>query len=394
MKKLLFKRDTFFATVFVFLVIYILELIAVNIEIFNPFVHSFMDFELTDLYYSKLKTQTTLDTNIILVNAGNLTREEIARQLTTLNKYHPKVIGVDLLFKDKKDEYGDSLLMLALHENKNTVLPFSINSTGKEVKPSFIRINPFFGTFYSGYIDLCGDSVSTVREFYPFLKFNNDKYISFDAKIIELFDLNAFNYLKKRNRLKERINYTGNTKNFIYFDSVDVINCPEQLSIIKNKIVLLGYFNLANNGKRSSFEDIHFTPLNQKISGHSFPDMNGITIHANIISMIINQNYINMMSGWLSFLIAFLLCYFNIAFLIHTFIHGPKWLHFFSKIIQLMVSVVILLLVFYVFRLFHYQIESTLTITAIILSVDVLYFYNGFVVWLNQRYHFKTYMIH
>jgi CHASE2 domain-containing sensor protein len=314
--------------------------------------------------------------------------------LTILNKYHPKVIGVDLLFKDKKDEYGDSILSLALHENKNTVLPFSINTNGKDRKPSLIRINPFFGAFYSGYIDLCGDSASTVREFYPFRKFNNDRYISFDAKIIELYDLNAFHYLKKRNRSKERINYTGNIKNFLYIDPMDVINHPEQLSIIKDKIVLLGFFNFPNSSKGCNFEDMHFTPLNPRISGHAFPDMNGITIHANIISMIINKNYINVMSRWLSFLIAFLLCYFNIAFLIHTFVHGPKWLHFFSKVIQLIATVIILLMVFYVFRLFHYRIESTLTITAIILSVDVLYFYNGFAVWLNQRYHFKTYMIH
>jgi CHASE2 domain-containing sensor protein len=394
MRKHLFKRDTFLATVAVFLVIYVLELVAVNWDIFNPFVQSFRDFELTDLYFSKLNSKSTLDTNIILVNAQNLSRKDLAMQLTILNKYHPRVIGVDLIFKDKKDTYGDSVLSLALHEYKNTVLPFLINTNGKDGTPSFIRMNPSFGALNSGYVDLCGDSVSTVREFYPFRKFNEDSYISFDAKIIELYDLNAFHYLQKRNRLKERINYTGNVSNFIYFDPTEVINHPEQLSIIKDKIVLLGYFNYPDYRKGSSFEDMHFTPLNHKISGHSFPDMNGITIHANIISMLLNKNYINVMSGWLSFLIAFILCLFNIAFLIHTLVHGPKWLHFFSKITQLLVSIIILLIVFYVFRLFHYRIESTLPITAIILSVEVLYFYNGFVVWLNQRYHFNTYMIH
>lgn len=391
---LLFKRDTFLATAFVFLVIYLLELIAVNWDILNPFVHSFMDFELTDLYYSKLKTKTSLDTNIILVNAENLSREDIARQLTILNKYYPKVIGVDLLFRDKKDEYGDSLLSLTLHENKNTVLPFSINSPGNEEKPTFIRIHPFFGNLNSGYIDLCGDSVSTVREFYPFRKVNNDVYISFDAKIIELYDLTAFHHLKNRNRLKERINYSGNINKFIHIDPMDVINHPEQLSIIKNKIVLLGYFGSVDNGKYCNFEDIHFTPLNPKISGRSFPDMNGVTIHANIISMILNENYINVMPGWLSFLMAFLLCYVNIAFLIHKFVSKPKWFDFIGKIIQLIASVILLLLVFYVFRIFHYRIESTLAITALILSVEVLYFYKGLVVWLNQRFHFKTYMLH
>jgi CHASE2 domain-containing sensor protein len=394
MKKFLFKRDNFLATIAVFLVIYLLELIAINWDIFNPFVQAFKDFELTDMYFSKLNTKTFLDTNVIIVNAENLSREEIAKQLTIINKYHPKVIGVDLFFKDKKDTYGDSLLSLALHENKNTVLPYSINTYGKEGKPSVLRINPIFGTLYSGYIDLCGDLVSTVREFYPFRKFNNDTYISFDAKIIELYDLNAFHYLEKRNRLKERINYIGNVKNFIYIDPTDVINHSDQLSIIKDKIVLLGYFNYPDNRKGLNADDLHFTPLNPRIGGHSFPDMNGITIHANIISMIINKNYINVMSGWLSFLIAFFLCYFYIAFLIHVLVHGPKWLHFFSQITQLIVSVIILLIVFYVFRLFHYRIESTLPITAMILSVHVLYFYNGFVIWLNQRYHFKTYLLH
>lgn len=394
MKKFLFKRDTFFATVFVFLVIYLLELITVNMEIFNPFVHSFMDFELTDLYYSKLRTQTSLDTNVILVNAENLKRIDIAEKLTILNTYHPKVIGVDLLFRDKMDEHDDNSLMLALHENKNTVLPYLIGSLNANAKPRYTRINSLFGKLYSGYIDVCGDSVSTVREFNPFMKFKNDKDTSFDAKIIELYDLTAFNYLKKRNRLRERINYIGNINRFIHFNPIDITLHNEQLSIIKNKIVLLGYFGFSDNGKFCNCEDRHFTPVNPKISGRTFPDMNGVTIHANIISMILNKNYINTTPGWLNFIMAFIICYVNIAFLIFMFTSRIKWYHLFGKIVQLIASIIILLLVFYGYQLFNYRIESTLTIVAIILSVEVLYFYNGLIVWMNQRFNFKTDMKH
>jgi CHASE2 domain-containing sensor protein len=394
MKKFLFKRDTFFATVFVFVVVYLLELITVNMEIFNPFVHTFMDFELTDLYYSKLSTRTSLDTNIILVNAENLTRADIARKLTILNNFHPKVIGIDLLFRDKMDAYGDSLLMLALHENKNTVLPYSIRSPKTNTQPRYTRINSLFGKLNSGYIDVCGDSVSTVREFYPFRKFRKTEDTSFDAKILALYAPADFNYLKKRNRLKERINYIGNTNSFIHFNPTDINPQNEQLSILKNKIVLLGYFGFSENGKYCNSEDLHFTPVNQKISGRSFPDMNGVTIHANIISMILNRNYINAMPGWLSFIMAFILCYLNIAFLIYMFISGSKWYHFFSNIVQLLASIIILLMVFYVYQLFNYRIESTLAIIAIVLSVEVLYFYNGLVIWLNQWFNFKTTMKH
>jgi len=394
MKKLLLTRDTFFATVFVFLVIQILELIALNADIFNPFVHSFNDFELTDLYFSKMNSKRTLDTNIIIVNAGNLPRKIIAEKLSVLNHYHPKVIGVDLLFRDKKDDYDDSLLISALHENKNTVLPLSIDFTGKEENPIKETINPTFGKLPEGFIDLCGDTVSTVREFYPFRKVNDRTFESFDTKIIELFDMNAFRILKARNREKERINYCGNINNFIHIDLMDVFENNEQLSVIKDKIVLIGYFCIKEDGQFCSFEDIHFTPVNPKISGRTFPDMNGITIHANIISMMLNKNYINVMPWWLSFLMAFILCYFNIAFLIHTFKYRTKWLHFFGKAMQLVTSIVLLLLVFFVFRIFRYRIESTLAITALILSVEVLDFYNGLVVWLNQRFHFKTVLLH
>jgi len=394
MKKFLFKRDTFFATVFVFLVIYLLELITVNMEIFNPFVHSFRDFELTDLYYSKLKTKTSLDTNIILVNAENLTRMEIAKKLAILNSYHPKVIGVDLLFRDKKDEHGDSSLMLALHENKNTVLPYSAGCLKANARPCYTRINSLFGKLYSGFIDICGDSASTVREFYPFWKFRNGEDTSFDAKILALYDLTAFQNLKKRNRLKERINYFGNTNRYLHFNPGDITLENEQLSILKNKIVLIGYFGYSDNGQYCNCEDRHFTPMNPKISGRSFPDMNGVTIHANIISMTLNKNYINAMPYWLNFILAFILCYINIAFLIYMFTSRIKWYHFFGIIVQFIASIIILLFVFYVYQLFNYRIESTLAMVAIILSVEVLYFYNGLAVWLNKRFNFKTEMKH
>ena len=65
------------------------------------------------------------------------------------------------------------------------------------------------------------------------------------------------------------------------------------LSFIKDKIVLLGFMGINLNDK--TFEDIFFTPLNERYAGKSFPDMYGVVIQANIISMILNKKYINTM---------------------------------------------------------------------------------------------------
>src|SRR5690606_24796405 len=53
----------------------------------------------TDITFSRLRLEVPpVDTNIVIVNIGNLSRAEIAMQVRTIAQFKPRVIGVDSYF--------------------------------------------------------------------------------------------------------------------------------------------------------------------------------------------------------------------------------------------------------------------------------------------------------
>ena len=61
--------------------------------------------------------------------------------------------------------------------------------------------------------------------------------------------------------------------------------------MVEGKIVLFGY--LGDRLGAPQWEDKFFTPLNESIAGRANPDMYGPVIHANIASMVLNDDYID-----------------------------------------------------------------------------------------------------
>src|SRR6185369_12591503 len=148
---------------------------------------------------------------------------------------------------------------------------------------------------------------NTVRYYSPFATFENKLIPSFSTLVVQKFNQNAYNHLIARESKTEIINYRGNIEKFITFDVDDVHDSNPNLEIIRNKIVLFGF--IGNSLQEQVLEDIHFTPLNSVYSGRSYPDMYGLVIQANIISMILNGNFINRMGKLLLFLVSFMICY-------------------------------------------------------------------------------------
>lgn len=62
-------------------------------------------------------------------------------------------------------------------------------------------------------------------------------------------------------------------------------------------------------------KDRYYTPLNERSSGRSIPDMFGVIIHANIISMLLDEDYIDDVPEWLLYLFSFLYFYQLLYFL-------------------------------------------------------------------------------
>ncbi|MCX6282245.1 MAG: CHASE2 domain-containing protein [Bacteroidetes bacterium] len=394
MFRVLIKSDTFFATLFIFLVIGLLDLILVNTSFLDPFERAFADFHYTDILYSKiLKDHSTINTNIILVNIDTLNRSEIAKELGILQKYNPKVIGLDVQFTSKKDPKEDSILKDRLGKIPNLVTTTAIEEGEGEEFSEPVTNDPYFGVHMCGHVNFTGNDPkrSTVRTFYPFIKVKDREIPSFSAMIVKLFDSLKYVKLQSRNRGEEIINYSGNYSSFRCLSSSQVLADDPLLTEIKDRIVLVGYFNTGSDDL--SVEDKYFTPLNSKVSGRSLPDMYGLVIHANVISMILNQDYIDRVPGWLNILIAFLIIYWITAFFIYLYVDKHFLFHPVGKLTVFCCLVLLLYLVLALYHYFNIFYSSTLLLVVLVLTPDLMYFYEGIRKALYKWFGLKSYFI-
>jgi len=119
----IFHLDNIIATLIVFLVIEHFSLYQ-NLDFLNPFINTVQDLNLSDVVFSKIRNDGRygVDSNVVLVNIGSLNRAGIAKEIEIINKYEPKVLGIDSFFRTPKDEKQDSLLIESLSNVKNLVL--------------------------------------------------------------------------------------------------------------------------------------------------------------------------------------------------------------------------------------------------------------------------------
>ena len=255
---------------------------------------------------------------------------------------------------------------------------------------NFVQSNPFFlqkaTTGFTNFI--AGHKEKTIRHFIKQESWHETNYTSFPVLAINSYNPEVYKSFISRSKKVEIINYKGDMDHYIVFDVNDIVPGNRLLSIVKDKIVLMGF--LGPDIHTKVFEDIHFTPMNPEYSGKSFPDTYGVVIHANIISMILSGKYISSMSLWFVYAISFILCYLHMYFFIRYFIHRHVWYHLFAKVVQLLTSIIIVGISVWLFAKHNYQIKTVLIILPIILSIDLLYIYDGLVKTLNRLYGYKT----
>jgi CHASE2 domain-containing sensor protein len=394
----LIHKDAVLATLFVFVSIWLLHLVVVNLHFFDPLEGALNDFDLTDIRYSRLgeedgaKAHAIVDTNVVLVNIGDLDRRGIAGLLATINQQQPAVVGLDATFKQRKDPEGDSILKAAFAKTTNLVTAnsFAYDSEEAEAPTELVGSNPWFDLEgkegFSNFI--VKDAEKTVRYYPPMMDSKGKTAEAFTTLILKKYAPKAFDALKARGHEAEMIHYMGKQENFITFDTDEVNDTNPQLRVMKGKIVLMGY--LGDGLELSSIEDLHFTPFNHSYAGRSMPDMYGPVIHANILAMCLHQSYINTVGHFWVYLISVVLCFLHMYFFLHFYVMRHIWFHLAAKIVQLITSALIVLLALFLLGSYNIKLDSTVILVPIILSVDLLYFYDGLVKALNKYFNHKT----
>jgi CHASE2 domain-containing sensor protein len=415
--------DAIFCSLFVLVGMFLISLIPFDSDAFNPIQKAFGDFQLSDIVFSKLRDNPPGDEKVVLVNIGELDRAGIADQINIINQYKPKVIGIDVRFLRALGPEGDSALSQAFVRVENLVLGSKLIPNPERPENDSMQEphRMFHQHAHTGYVNVITkgeDEFKTNRDIVPqdhYYKWRvletvykkeviNDtlrlitsiKYekrdtlvYSFPTKVAWFMDSNAVKKYLARNKDTEIINYQGNidtrktgtAKNakavFTVLDVDQVLDTAFFPDVITNKVVLMGF--MGRNISQNNWEDKFFTPLNENYIGKTYPDMYGVVSHANVISMILQGNFIDEMQEGLNTTLSLILIFMNVLFINFLYHKLKVWYDGFSNIIVLIEAAIIVFFVLYVFNHYNYKFDVTLAIVALFLTGNFVELYHGII---------------
>jgi len=388
--------DSILGTAFIFALIIFGSRIFSAFEVLNPIGEAISDMDITDIVFSKLRKDPDALKNeeIVIVNIGNLNREGIAKQIETINEYHPKVIGIDAFFREPQDQYQDSVFTAALWQTDKLVLVTKLNQYNSQTGlfDTLETSNPMFlQNAHLGFANLITpasnqDNFKVCRSFTPIEHTSEGEQQLFALKLAELYSPETAQRFMERGNEVELINYGGNvistnsknsefTNKFTVLDWMDIFEENFTPDLFEDKVVILGY--LGEDLWDNSWEDKLYTPLNMEYAGRTNPDMYGVVIHANILAMILSGNYIESMSNRAGVIAGILLCFFNVLTFSLIYKLLPRWYDGLTKSIQLLEALILLLVTVLVFHFFSYKLNLTLGIIAVLFAGDSLEVYYG-----------------
>ena len=379
--KILF-RDAFFCTIMTFIVAGILYFAFVNLSILDPFEKAFKDFKFTDIFYSELINKDQRNNKIVIVNIKHADRFQIAQLIDKIDAQGPSVIGLDIIFEDRKSEFIDSILKSSLASAKSLVTAYFHENDSVVNNHDYFQFNGET----KGYInlDLEGQN-SVIRNFLGVKGDNNNEYAFATQLALKAGYLNE-TYVKKELKNQLPINYIGNKDIFLCFDIEEVIN-KEEIPAFKDAVVILGY--LGDGNESFDIEDKHFTPLNSEWVGRAVPDTFGVIVHANILNMLSKGNMIYRVSKFSTYLLSFIVCFLTILLSIKLYIKSSFVFDVSEKLIQLILSIVLVYL-----GLALLQANIYLSVVPVILlsiiGIEMIDYYEYLVKYLNKKFKWES----
>jgi len=411
MKKLLVKGVA--VTLFVFFTLWAVSKITdfKVFQAFDPISQALSEFELTDYVFSQFRNPPVPDPRIVLVNIGPLSRREVAQQIQIISQYHPKVIGIDGFFNCEGgyrdtincpqllDTLGNLLLSNAIREAGNVVLVSRLlqsdsldKANAYDVYDSMEYSDPMFSDYaHNAYANLSTgatyqEDVKICKSFMPRMMVKGKEKLAFSVMMAKLYDSTITQQFLDRNNYEEIINFRGNFevpdvkikslrermdstsafRTLCYAIDWKPLQDGDYLPVMfENSIVIFGF--LGNYFGDPSWNDKFFTPLNLKIAGRANPDMFGVVVHANIVAMILNKDYVNQIDLWLQIVIAFVVCFLNVLLFNWMDRNFPALYDGLSVVIQIIEIVIVSLFIIEVFGRFNLKLDLTLTIAAVAL---------------------------
>lgn len=253
--------------------------IAMNFSFLNPVSQALKDFSVTDIYYQALADEPANNYAITVVDMTKMyTRHEVAEMLYDIMACNPKVVGVDLVFQDIRDDFeGNDMLVDIASTYDNIVFSFYRQDVydNKETE-----VHSFFADSLNvteGFTDMPRGLYGKMKRKVPLVgeSYGKPAY-SFSSAVANMYAEEEIVDLTPREA--QSINFSPTTFAIVPGDSV--MFHPE---LIQDRIVLIGGIN--------RLEDMHDTPLGK---------LNGTVLLAYSIQTILDNNEVrNLPYFWL-----------------------------------------------------------------------------------------------
>jgi CHASE2 domain-containing sensor protein len=251
-----------------------------------------------------------------------------------VQQYHPKVLGVDVLFKMDEPPGPLNIAYFGFADSSTSTV-FACVDSGKNISHSFFILEG--SKVNEGLVNFGNNGEGKpIRSILNKSK-SNDKLMSFSAKVASLYDPS----LPALKKVQEEVAFDLNYIPISFpneFNAVDIVNDSINtiLQKIKNKIVLIGALHdVKDNYKIPNAGFVE----NEKLYTH----VSGLKIHAITIAMLLND----------------------------TMITGPStfWNNFFTGLVFL----IFFYILFYLFE--HYEFYFKLTGRLVLLVGGILFLF-------------------
>jgi CHASE2 domain-containing sensor protein len=383
----LLYKDAFLCTILTFIIAGVLYFTFVNLSFLDPFEKAFKDFKFTDVFYSERFKPEERNSKIVLVNVKHANRFQISQAIDKVAQNQPRVIGLDIIFKERKLAFTDSLLQTTIRNNKAIITSYFWDDDKRVENDSFFLSD----VVKEGFINLnLKKQNSVIRDFVGVQNYANGNEFSFATKMaIEAgYITKTFAEEKLKHRLP--INYIGDKDVFFNFSIKEILD-SNTIPALKDAIIIFGY--LGDNANTDfDIEDKHFTPLNKAWVGRSVPDTYGVTVHANILNMFMKKGLIYKLPNFFVYLFSFVFCFFTIAFAMKIYKRNEFVFDLSERLLQLIISVVLLYLALELLKV-NIVVNTVPIILLSILGIELVDYYMYLITYINKKMKWKSYLL-
>lgn len=324
-------------SVMTLVVVFVFVLLPLSFSRFNTAQTMREQYNLMDAYFAisnriaNERPYRYASNEVIVVDiAGIYDRERLADILEMTYMAKPRVLGLDVFFENRNSEEADNRILRVVADQK-VVSPVILSQADPEAITSFWNASlPFYMNnihHNSGFVNVASSGASqTVRAFPKYLSLGKITIPNLDIAIVR--EASRPSYLKtiERNNDSEYINYSLSS-----FTSISAESLPYNADLLKDRVVIIG--------DRSDIADMHLTPLG--------PRTPGVDIHAMSIATMLEDKYINVMSEFGAWILAFVSIFLLLSIL--RILKRNSWLSVFCPVIQ---TLMILVAVFICYMIF------------------------------------------